>query len=112
MIINLRIVKLLVTTLVKPVVTHEAPPFVDFKTPILLVSPASPSPVAKYMILVLVGSIARSEQPITDKLSVLVVHEFPPLVDFHKPPAGAPTHKLFEFVGSMVIKFILPDFKN
>jgi hypothetical protein len=64
------------------------------------------------MIFGLVGSIAKSEQPLTDKLSVLVVQVAPPFVDFHNPPAGAPTHITLVLVGEMVIKFNLPDFKN
>ena len=99
--IKRRIKKLFVTWLVKPVALQVAPPLVDFKTPILLVSPASPSPVAKYMMLVLVGSMAKSEQPLTVSWSVLVVQLTPPLVLFQRPPAGVPRYQLFGLFGSI-----------
>ena len=106
--INRRIIKPPETGHVRPVAAHVDPPLVVFKTPILGVSPASPSPVARYIILELDGSMAKSEHPITPKLSVLVLHVVPPLVELQSPPAGAPTHKLFKLFGSIVIKFTLP----
>src|SRR5688500_13125800 len=75
------------------------------------VSPPSPSPVARYMVAELTGWRARSEQPITARLSVFVDQDIPPLVEDHKPPAGVPTQRLKAFAGSRVIKFILPDFR-
>ncbi|MEO8168281.1 MAG: hypothetical protein ABI623_08540, partial [bacterium] len=90
-----------------PVVAHVAPPSIDFSTPMLDLS-FSRSPVARYMILVFVGSIAKSEQPIIVRKSVFVVQEVPPLMDFHNPPSGAPTYMMFELFGSKRTKFTLP----
>ena len=91
-----------------PVVFQVIPPSIDFKTPIEYVSPASTSPVARYIIFVLTGFIARSEQPITAKSSVFVDHVLPPSVDFHNPPEGAPAKIVLLFPGKNRIKFILP----
>src|SRR6185312_2096823 len=74
---------------VTAVLFQVRPPSVDFSTPIETLLP-SMSPVARYMLLVFPGSIARSEQPMTVKKSVLVVQLPPASVDFHKPPSGVP----------------------
>ena len=70
---------------------HVFPAFVDFMTPYPGESPASISPVPKYIILVLFESIATLETP-TEFMPVLVPNIidqlWPALVDFHKPPCG------------------------
>src|SRR5687768_2892632 len=87
---NLRIVRPCITVQVGPVGFQFWPPSVDLRTPILCVSPASPSRVARYIISELVGSIASSPQPISARGSVLVLQVVPPSSLRHNPPAGAP----------------------
>ena len=71
---------------------------------------SSAPPVAKYITRVFVGSIARSETAVTGKLSVLVDHEVPPFVDFHKPPPAAPAKIVIVLLGIKVKKLSRPAF--
>ncbi len=87
---NREIVNVCVTAQFKPVAAHVLPPSVLFHTPIEYVSPASPSPVAIYSVLTLLGSMTTSEIPIEARKSVFITVQLTPLfVVFHKPPPGA-----------------------
>src|SRR5258706_15771289 len=93
----------------RPVVFQEAPPSVDFRTPLLYVSSPSASPVATYMTLEFVGSNAIAEMPRVPKLSVPADQPFPEFVDFHNPPEAVPAQSVAGFAGSNAITFTLPS---
>ena len=92
----------------KPVSFHVFPPSKDLNTPTLKESDASSSPVAMYIMLELVGSIAIPETPICGKSSKTFSHESPASRDLHKPPAGAPANQIFSLLGSTAMALILP----
>ena len=61
------------------------------------------------MILLLFGSIAIPEIPITESSSPNGAQVLPASVDFQTPPAGAPTNKVLGSLGSSTMQFTLPD---
>ena len=87
------------------------PPSVDLRMPMDGMVSWEPvplaSPVARYMIWVLEGSIAMSEQPTIGNWSVLVVQFSPPSMDFHKPPNGDASHMMLLLFGSNFRKLTL-----
>ena len=71
--------------LINPTLNGAAPKYV---------SAPNASPVARYTILGLVGSVVISVTPRVPNLSVVVIHVLPPFVDFQAPPPAAAAHMI------------------
>src|SRR5882724_6671825 len=91
-----------------PVAFQFVPPSTVFHTPMLGVSVASASPVARYMILGCCGSITRPLVPSRGKPSVRGNQLWPPSVLDQTPPLAEQRKSVWLSVGCIVTEFTRP----